>query len=136
MSVLASDCMDRARAFLNDIGVDLYTNTILLPFLKIANDEFADALANNSIPVFRAVGTDISITAGTTNSVLTLPNDFIEPLQLFEKSSNDSDDLFSEMYQKDFEENTTAKSSFIYWAWRNQTLIVPPVDNARKIRLR
>lgn len=135
-AVLASDAFDRARAFLNDTDIDLYTNTKLLPFLKIANDEFADELLNNNIPVLKSVATDISVTAGTVNTRPTLPDDFIEPSQLFEKTTGDDDIFYTELYQAEFEPNTTAKSTFSFFAWRDQHIILPPVDNTRKIRIR
>ncbi len=131
---LASDAFDRARVFLNDVIIDLYTNDVLLPVLKIANDEFSDRLANAGVASQKEISANITLTQGSTQP--SLPSDIISPIQLFEKNVNDTDDVFSLMYQKSFEPNKTAGPDLKVWAWREQTLYVPPATQTKIIRLR
>ena len=43
MALLATEIMDRARAVLNDVAKDLYTDVVLLPYLQIANDDLGSS---------------------------------------------------------------------------------------------
>lgn len=118
MALLASEVMDRSRAVLNDIAQDLYTNEILLPYLKIANDDLSDELVDNGSTVSKEVTADIPLAAG--NKQLVLPDDMIVPIELFEKDKGQSDDYYKFVWQRPFLPNGTPGNELLIWTWREQ----------------
>lgn len=142
MTFLASDVFDGARSpFLNDAAASLYTNTILLPHLKTANEELEQTLIINGISVQRVKSSPIAITAGATNLTIlgspALPTDFLFPISLRERTSGDSDYSWADMTEKDFEpDNQQPTTTFNYWAFRNNAIYFPPATVNRDILLK
>lgn len=120
MPLLASNVMDRSRAVLNDIALDLYTNEVLLPYLQIANDDLCDELTDNGATVNKEVTVDMPLNQGNKTPIL--PSDMIVPIELFEKDTGTSDDYYKFMWQRDFLPNTVPGNQLGIWAWRKQTI--------------
>jgi hypothetical protein len=112
--------MDRSRAVLNDVLKDLYTDTVLLPYLRIANDDLSDELVDNGTTVQKEVTVEIPLLVGAT--ILPLPPDWIVPIELFEKEQGQTIDYYKKMEQRDFLPNQLPGTNLTYWAWREQNV--------------
>ena len=134
MPTLASDVMDTSRAALNDTATNLWTNTVLLPYLKIANDDLSDALIDNGATVQKTVDAEIALAEGDTEP--TLPADIIMPIELFEKNSGQDDIYYQLMTQRAFTPNGEAGVDLLYWDWREQVIYTPGATQDKVVRLR
>lgn len=140
MTFLASDVFDGARSpFLNDAGANLYTNTTLLPHLKTANEELEQLLIIYDISVQRVVSAVISVTALTGVSITVgagLPADFLLPIYLFERTVGDSDQSWTEIIPKPFEElNRVPTTTIGFYAFRNNGIYFTAATTNREIRM-
>lgn len=131
---VASDVMDTVRALLNDVAADVLTNTIQLPYVKIANDELSDALVKNSIPVIKEVSADIDLAASSTE--LTLPSDIITPISVFEKNDGEAVDKYVELEKRDFLPEEIESEFLRFWTWREQKILFLGATVAKDIRLK
>jgi hypothetical protein len=142
MTFLASDVFEGARSpFLNDAGANLYTDAVLLPHLKVANEELEQILLIGGSPVQRVVDAIISAPVGTTNISIAgnppLPDDFLIPQSLHERTAGDTAQSWYEMTPKNFEpENQVPTTSFIYYAFRNNAIYFPAATVDREILLK
>ena len=134
MPTLASDVMDRTRAVLNDVAIDLYSNEVLLPYLQIANDDLCDELVDNGATVNKEVTIDLPLSAGNNTPVL--PSNMIVPIELYEKDSGQSDDYYRFVWQRDFLPNTTPGSELRVWSWREQQIIFIGANQDKIVRVR
>lgn len=134
MPTLASDVMDRSRAVLNDVAKDLYTNEVLLPYLKIANDDLSDELVDNGATVQKEVSVDIVLP--TPSKVLTLPDNIIVPIEVFEKDPSQDDSYYRKVDQRTFLPNDTPGNELCYWSWREQAVTFPGAIANKLVRLR
>jgi hypothetical protein len=114
MALLASEVMDRSRAILNDVAIDLYTNQVLLPYLKIANDDLSDELVDNGSTVSKEVSQTIPLAAGGTQPAL--PNDMIVPIEIYEKDSGQDDSYYRYMEQRPFLPNILPGRELSVWS--------------------
>ena len=134
MATLASDVMERSRAVLNDIAKDLYTDEVLLPYLKIANDDLSDELVDHGTTVQKEVSIDIPLQAGVKQ--LNLPIDIIVPIELFTKNENELDIYYHKAYQRDFLPNGAPGNQIETWAWREQNIYFIGSTSNKIVRLR
>lgn len=134
MAALASDVMERSRAVLNDIAKDLYTDAVLLPYLKIANDDLSDEMVDHGATVQKEVTADIPLVAGA--KILTLPVDMIVPIELFVKNAGQTDDYYYPAFQRDFLPNATPGTTLDTWAWREQNINFIGSTTDKVIRVR
>lgn len=141
MTFLASDVFDGARSpFLNDVGANLYTNAILLPHLKAANEELEQLLLKVGAPVQRVKSAVLAITAGGTSITIggspALPTDFLLPITVLERTTGDSDQSWSEMTPRDYEpENQIPTTTFGYYSFRNNGIYFIAATANRDIKL-
>jgi hypothetical protein len=134
MAVLATEVMDRSRAVLNDVAKDLYTDEVLLPYLKIANDDLSDELVDNGATVPKEVSVDLVLPVGTKTPVL--PADFIVPIEVYEKNSNETDDYYRFVAQRDFLPNGIPAREIGAWSWREQQINTPGSTQNKLLRVR
>jgi len=134
MALLATEVMDRARAVLNDVAKDLYTDTVLLPYLQIANDDLSDELVDNGATVPKEISVDLILPIGQKSPVL--PNDFIVPIEVFEKNSGETDDYYRFMKQKDFLPNGLPATELAAWSWRENTINTNGSTQNKSLRVR
>lgn len=128
------DILDRSRVFLNDKDEDLYTNAVLIPFLKAANDEFRDELLVHGINSQKTVSEYYTVSAGTT-TLDPLPDDFINPVQLWQRQSG-SDDNFTKIVELVWPDGYTGDSDYIaYWNYRNQEITLTSARLTLEVRL-
>lgn len=137
MSFLASDVMNSARIFLNDTGAVLYTNTVLVPYVAKANEILETLLVSYGISVQRVKTSAITVTASpTTESNLTLPSDFLLPIDIYERPVNGTLPDYTQVIEKDWEPNIVPVNVLNYYAFRNNKIYFPPCTVDREVQLR
>ena len=137
---LASVPLDEARAELNDVGAAIFTNTVLLPFLKKSYRELQQELNDNGISYSREQAANINITAGMTAltfaSTPALPTDLLYPISISEKVSGADDSTFVPMVESTWTPNLTQTSRLIYWTWREDEIKFVGATSVVPIQLR
>jgi hypothetical protein len=134
MPNLASDVFVRVRAVLNDVAIDLYTDEVLQPYLRIANDDLSDELVDNGATVQKEVSTDIVLPVGL--KTLTLPDNVIVPIELFEKTQGQDDTYYKKIHQGTFLPNDLPTSELRYWSWREQNVNFLGATVTKLVRMR
>lgn len=119
--VTALSVFDEARSvYLNDVNATIYTDTILLPFLKSAYEDFRNECALNGISEGYRVASPktIAIAAVTYG---TLPTDFLLPLRLEERTSG-STDLYIPMQEVRLLPQVQQTAQLTYWNWADSAI--------------
>jgi hypothetical protein len=140
----AGQVMNKAAALLNDSARTVYDYTIQLPYLMMALQELREYFALNSIPVTQKTSTIINIPQGQTKIVYddgivsgpTLPDDFVEPLQLWERQAGI--DPWIPMVRQSFLPHTlegVETTQFIIYTWNNQEIEVLPANRNNDIKM-
>jgi len=134
--VLASDIMDRARVALNDQGASLYTNSTLLPILKIVNDELCDKLIVGGMQNLKSTGvSDLDIDAGDTTPDVP-PDDMIVPIELFEKRVGDDDNNFTPIIERNWLPTETPSTNLGVWQWTGTEIKFLGATEEKTVRVR
>jgi len=142
-TLLAGTVMDAAAALLNDSAKVTYGYTVQPPYLNMALKELQEYYELHEISVTDAVSAPViqmdagqtEITYGATTSPA-LPNDLIEPLQLWERARNT--DPFIPMTKKNFLPHNLegiASNQFIYWVWQSQKIVVLAANQNNDIKM-
>lgn len=129
----ASEALNSARTYLNDVGASLWTDAILLPYLKEAFRDLLIDLYLNGIPVIREKSSS-PITVAIGALTLTLPSDFLEPIKLKERLSGSSE-TYIDMVEKAFEPDTDQTDNLRFWAYREEAINFVGATTARQILL-
>lgn len=132
--LLMQDAYDRARFFLNDMGVTIFTDLVMLEAIKSANDDLSDALVTNGIPVQKTVQKAIPYIANTEYLDLSLVDDIIVPIRLWERASG-SVDQYTPMTRSNWPIETQPGNTLVYWDWREQLVHLLPANLNRDVRL-
>lgn len=124
--------MDKAASLLNDTAKSVYTYAAQTPYLTIALQELRELFELNSVPVTQTVSTVIQVDSGVTsieyNAAGTttnpkLPDNFVEPLQLWERARGI--DPYTPMSKRDFISHSLdgiQLNQFLYYTWNNQKI--------------
>lgn len=134
MTFIASDVMDGSRVFLNDVAASIFTNTALLPIVKMANEELEKVLIIIGAEVQRQRSVAIPVTA--LAAFVTLPTDFLLPISLQERQSGGNDNDWVDMTERDFEPVQTPLNTIDYWAFYNNKINIRPCSVAREVLLK
>lgn len=132
MSITAADALDSARVYLNDVGKQIWTDVVLLPYLKEAYRDLLLELELQQIPILRSKSTATTVNIGDTT--VTLPSDFVLPIKLTEKSFGSSD-APTPMVECDFEPAVDATDTLRYWAFRNGVIDLVGSTTKRSVYL-
>jgi hypothetical protein len=122
--VKAGDIFDNVRSLMNDQDGDVYDDTILLPYLKMANIDLRLENEDSNIPVTNATSDAISIPAGTLGigglDQPALPADLIEIVEMYERTAGTTND-FMRMRRKIFDPKTEVQTTYLQiYTWRGQ----------------
>lgn len=140
--LVASTVLAKSATLLNDTARTIYTYSAVLPYLQIALQELQEHFELNSISVTQLTSSVINIPAGTTQIIYNgvgvpkLPDDMIEPAQLWERPENI--DPYIPMIRRDYiphQLEGVPVSYFGFYVWENQIIkfIASNRDNDIKI---
>lgn len=137
----AAQVMAKAATLLNDTARTNYTYVAVLPYLQIALQELQEHFELNDVPTVQltsaVIPIDIGYTEITYNAVFpfpALPNDFIEPSQLWER--NRGTDPYTPMTRKEYLPSQQGQNSqFSIYTWSNQRITVPVCIVDRDIKI-
>ena len=129
----AASAFSSARTLLNDTNQQIWTDAVLLPYLKEAYHDLLLMLWLNGIPVLREKSASINVTAGILT--LTLPSDHVEPIWLKERAQGSSEDWIP-MTETEFEPDRNQENTLKYWAWREEAINFVGATTNRSVLLR
>lgn len=133
--MVASEVLLQAAVLLNDASQVMWTNTILLPCLTKASEEFEQELEINEIPVLKKVQSPVtSVEIGDTE-LDEYPTDFVEPINLFERRLSSSDDWVKVTEVEFIDKNVDDSSEIVQWAYLNNLIYINPPTTDREIYL-
>lgn len=131
----AQSALDSARVYLNDVGSQMWSNTVLLPYLKEAHKDLLLILWLNGLPVVLEKSAVINVTA-VTGVTLTLPTDLLEPIELKERTQGSIEDWLP-MREVDFEPDSLIQNSTLeVWCWREEVINLVGSTTNRSVLLR
>ena len=122
--MIAKQVLDGSAALLNDTQLSIFTYAAQIPYLNIALQELQEELELNNVPVTNKRAAIITITSGIEgigggNGKPNLPPGFIEPVELFERTSG-SQYAFIDMKRCDFlPVNQVPTAYLIYWSFND-----------------
>jgi hypothetical protein len=127
----------RAVGLLNDAAKDRYADSVLLPHGAYAHLEIQEEFAATGIPFVETVSDDFVYTA--LQETIPVPGaitDFAEPLELWEKGTNDS--LWVPMLRAShlMPPLDTNLDSLAFWEWENGAIRVLPCSENRSVFVR
>lgn len=134
MAFLASDVMNGARVYLNDVAASIFTNTALLPLVIMANEELEKLLIIIGAEVQRNNSAAITVSANALT--ITLPVDFLLPISLKERrvggTENDWEDMTEQIWSPEYVPAPTIN----YWAFSNNAIRIPGASVNREVLLK
>lgn len=122
--VKAGDIFLNARALLNDTPGDVYTDDVLLPYLRMAIVDLRLECEDNNIPFTNITSEAITVDAGTLGiggpDQPALPRDLIEIVEMWERTAGTSMDYML-MSRRRFEPKTETQTTFLQvYTWQGQ----------------
>ena len=131
--VSVNDILDEAAALLNDPTQKMFTDVILLPYVKRAFEDLQLELHVSQVQVLNEISTVQTVNALAT-AFPSLPADLVQPSKMEERSVG-SADTFTPMYEKEWEPNASQDVSLRYWVWREQVINFIGATTAREVKL-
>ena len=140
--LVASTVLAKSATLLNDTARTVYTYTAVLPYLQIALQELQEHFELNNIPVTQLSSAVINIPVGTIQIIFngigvpTLPDNMIEPQQLWEREWNI--DPFVPMSRRDYIPHNlegTPTGKFSFFVWENQIIKFLPANRVNDIKI-
>lgn len=115
------EVFEGSRALLNDQSGAVYTNTVQLPYLKMAYEEIKQACEEYQIPLNLVTSEAITISQGITDiggpTGPALPSDLVEPLECWEIPAGTNNDYML-MRRLQFLPKTSTLTSYLeVWSW-------------------
>lgn len=135
----AGQIMELAAALLNDTERQIYTDTALLPYLKIALKDLREQFELSSIPVTSSTSTILTVPVATTeitfSSTPALPTDLVSISELWESDNDERG--FSPMSLRSFipASLNTPVGMFQIYAWNSNTLKLPSSSMIRYLKM-
>jgi hypothetical protein len=143
VDLVASTVLAKAASLLNDTARTVYTYAAVLPYLQVALQELQEHFELNNIQATQLSSAVINILAGQTQiaynvgpALPELPDDMIEPQQLWEREQNI--DPFIPMSRRDYIPHSlegTPTSQFSFFVWENNTIKFLPSNRNNDIKI-
>lgn len=143
VDLLAGTVMDIAASLMNDSAKTTYTYAAQVPYLNIALQELEEAYELGNIPATQTTSVVIQMDAGQTAIIFnngpglpSLPDDLIEPAQLFERPRDI--DPWVPMTKKDYlphQLEGVLIPQFIYYVWNSQQIEVLEASQDNDIKM-
>jgi len=133
---IADDVMVDVAAKLNDPSRSVYTNTVQLPFVGMANRELQILLELNGIPILKDKSVGIRVPAGAVE-MPQYPPDFIEPIILQERTYG-SDEGFIDMEEREWVPDENLTNVLRFWVFQDNAikLLGAKIDREVKMKYR
>jgi hypothetical protein len=141
----ASTVMDGSATLLNDSAKSVYTYAAQIPYLRIAMQELQEYFELNNIPVTQEVSAVIPVNPGVTAITFDaagtaaspkLPDDLVEPAQVWERTHNI--DPFIPMTKRDYLPHYLEgiqTEQYIYYVWEDQQIKFLPSISFNDIKI-
>lgn len=129
-----TDILDESRSLLNDtkvVGGTIYTDDVLLPAAKKAWLELQNKYLEAGIPYPQAISAPITVNALALT--LTLPSDFVSPIQLRERTPNDT--TWIPMTSRRWEPDDPMLTVLGVWAFRDGVIYFRGATQQRQVKL-
>ena len=145
VDLIGGNIMDVSASLLNDTAKTVYTYTAQKPYLRLALQELRELYELNNIPVTQATSVVVQINAGVTAIVYNatgtptnpkLPDDLVEPAQLWERARGI--DPYVPMSKRDYlphDLEGVQANCFIYYTWNGQQIEVLPANQNNDIKI-
>jgi hypothetical protein len=142
VDLVASTVLAKAATLLNDTARTVYTYTAVLPYLQLALQELQEYYELNNIPATQLVSSAINIPVGTVQIIFngvgvpTLPNDLIEPQQLWERQ--EGIDPYIPMRRVDYLPHYlegVLTGNFGLYVWENNAIKFLPANRDNDIKI-
>ena len=142
VDLLAGTVMNGAASLLNDTARTTYTYAAQVPYLNMALQELQEWFEQHNLSVTQRVTAVIAVPSGTTEIIFngggvpTLPDNLIEPLQLWESLPGPT--AYIPMTKRDFlphDLEGVPTNYLVYWVWENQTIKFLPANNAINVKI-
>ena len=85
-----ADVSNLARVLLNDVGMQVYTNNVLLPFIQLAYGEAEKHLSVNGIGSTKELSQMVLVTPGMTAITVNEINDMVLPIHVSERGPGET----------------------------------------------
>lgn len=124
----------QASGLLNDAAQTSFTNTVLLPYLKIAFDEMQIALDGYQTPFVNKAAAPVTVAAAATT--MTAPTDMVRPTNLWERLQGSTlPEDYVEMHELNWDPKITPVREKNFWAWVGNAFLFPASTSDRQILL-
>lgn len=143
--LVGANVMDVSASLLNDTAKSTYTYAAQSPYLRLSLQELREYFELNNIPVTQEVSAVITLNAGVvailynaagTPSNPKLPDDMVEPAQLWERQAGI--DPWTPMTKRDYlphDLEGIETNQFIYYVWQSQEIRVLPANQQNDIKI-
>jgi hypothetical protein len=141
----AGTVMSAAASLLNDTARTVYSYASQVPYINIALRELQEYYQLHDIDIAQLTSSVIQVNAGVTEIIYNaagtatnpaLPDDMIEPEQVWERARDT--DPFVPMTRKEYLPHSidgVTTSQFIYFVWQDQKIIVPEANRNNDIKI-
>lgn len=97
-SATLADIVAKVQNLINDSTPQVYTQTVLLPYINMAQDDLADELRNHGAGFARFVSSTLTVTAGTTaltqSSSPAIPTNLVDVVSIYERPAGGTEQDF------------------------------------------
>lgn len=143
--VTGANVMDISASLLNDRLKQIYTYAAQKDYLRLSLQELRELFELNNIPVTQSTSAVIQINAGVTAIIYNaagtptnpkLPDDMVEPAQLWERTRGI--DPYIPMTKRDYLPHNlegVLMTQFIYYVWEAQQIKVLPSNQNNDIKI-
>jgi len=134
--MIVSDVTALARVLLNDVGDQLYHDSVLLPFVQQAYREAQKELTLNNIQVTNEISSVLPIASGDNPELdETDIADLILPLSLSERAQGSSEQFIS-MTKTDWEPEIDKTDTLLFWNWRENAIKFRGANTNREVKVK
>ena len=135
MSFQTSEILLLAAQWCGDYAQRVYTVTKTLPCAQQAMRDLQDSLEDNDIAFIKKRSAIIAVPISVPVSAVPLPNDFWDPIELWERPSGGTEDQLTEVDKVEFITDLNQYSEILEWEYNEGAIHVNPINTAREVRL-
>ena len=136
MPLIASEVLTDASSHLNDQSQQVFTTTVMLPFLRIALRDLQGHFLANDIPILHEETTQQTIAAGGV-ALTTPPTDIVVPISMKERTVGDTlPENWIDMTEKAWVPDETQTDLLRWWVWKEEAIALLGATSARSVKLK